>query len=90
MYKINYGSFPHAALRPFDATPRITLENAAAVCKLVDQLRKLKPKAGFDSAPAICVGVFQGPQVKWLVNNAEATETIERLTAAIAKAKQKE
>ena len=76
--------FPHAALLPFDATPRITPEHAQKVADLVDQVRELGI-GEFGPRPAIVVAVWQGALVKYLVDDRQVEETIQNLHKAIAK-----
>ena len=78
--------FPHAALTPFEASPRMDLVTAGRVCDLVEEARRLE-LGGFISPPALVVAVFKSALTKYLVNEPEAAETITRLEAAIARAK---
>ena len=83
--KTGAGEFPHAPLTPFEATPRITPEDAKRICDLIDALRDADPSCTFCAKPAICVAVWVGPLVKWLVNGVEAQETIRRLEKGLEK-----
>lgn len=76
--------FPHAALRPFEATPRIIPSHAKEVADLVDQARELGI-GNFGPRPAIVVAIWQGALVKYLVDDQQAEATIENLHKAIAK-----
>ena len=75
--------FPHASLRPSEATPRISPATARLVIVLVEKLRA-KEVGGFPASPAICVAIWQGGLVKWLVNEEEAQETIKRIEKRLA------
>ena len=75
--------FPHSGLTASDVTPRIDIADAWRVLKLIEKLRK----AGighFDRPPAVCIAVFDGPPVKWLVNQDEVEATLELLEAGVA------
>ena len=76
--------FPHAALKPQDAFPRITPENAGKIMELGRQMIELG-LANIQVTPAIVVAVWQGPLVKYLVDDQQAEATIENLHKAIAK-----
>jgi hypothetical protein len=80
------GTFPHAALTPREAIPRIDVVTAARVCDLVEEARQLG-LGGFVARPALVVALFQGALTKYLVNESEAAATVARLRAAIARAR---
>ena len=84
--KTGAGEFPHAALTPFEASPRMDIVTAARVCDLIEEARALG-LGGFATAPALVVAVFKSALTKYLVNESEAAETVARLEAAIARAK---
>ena len=75
--------FPHAALTPQDAFPRITPENAGKLMDLGRQCIELGI-GKIQVTPAIVVAVWQGPLVKYLVDDQQAEATIENLHRAIA------
>lgn len=76
--------FPHGCLVPEDVIPPIQSRSAATICKLVADA-KAKGIGRLEFA-AIAVAVFDGPMVKWLLDEQQAKETIKRLKQAIAKA----
>lgn len=65
--------FPHSALTPFEASPRITPEHAAEVIRLIDE------NGGYPVTPAIIVAVWTGPLVKYLIDDQQVTDTIRNL-----------
>lgn len=73
--------FPHSALIPMEATPRITPERAEEVIRL------MKANARFPVEPAIVIAVWTGSLVKYLVNDCEAEDTICNLRRASQAAK---
>jgi len=75
---MSIAEFPHAALEPREATPRITPEHAAEVIRLVDKDRS----GAFPVAPAIVIAVWVGGLVKYLIDDEQATDTIHRLRKA--------
>jgi len=74
--------FPHGVLRPEDVTPRIQSRSAATVCNLVTAAAA-RGIGHFDVPAAIIVAVFDGPLVKYLVDEQQVRETITRLQKAI-------
>ncbi len=68
-------SFPHKALTPGDVEPPITLEQTAKLMPLLERLRKDDPEK-FHTPAAVCIAVFQGGLVRWLVNGKEVGGTI--------------
>jgi len=74
--------FPHGSLEPSDVTPRIQSHSAVTVCNLVAAARA-RGIGHFDVPAAIIVAVFDGPLVKYLVDEQQVRETIKRLQEAI-------
>lgn len=68
--------FPDSALIPPEATPRITLANAAEVCRLIDE------NSSYACRPAIVIAVWTGGLVKYLIDDGQVEETIRRLRKA--------
>jgi hypothetical protein len=81
---MNGNQFPHGCLVPEDVIPRIQPSSAAKICKLVADARD--KGIGRLEFAAIAVAVFDGPMVKWILDEQRAKETIKRLKSAIAKA----
>ena len=83
------GAFPHKTLIPEESFPRINLETARKLVEGLDKLRDIDDKAWrrYTASPAICVAVFAGPLVKWVVNENEAADTLRNIEQAIEKAK---
>lgn len=77
------GQFPHAVLTPYDAQPRITVEQAARLLELTAALDDIN-KAGQECAPALMVAFFCKGPVKYVVNGAEAQDTIDNMERALA------
>lgn len=73
--------FPHSALEPFEATPRITPAHAEEVIRLIDEI------GAFPRSPAIVIAVWTGSLVKYLINDVQATDTIRNLRKAAAREK---
>ena len=65
--------FPQTALNPSEATPRITLEQASEIIRLIDE------NGNYPTTPAIVIAVWTGGLVKWIVNGVEAEDTIRNL-----------
>ncbi len=72
------------ALTPFECTPRISPELAAKLVETIDRARGLGI-GNFQTSPAITIHVWPEMFDKEITNEADAEETIERLTAAISK-----
>jgi len=77
------GAFPHGTLLPEDVTPRIKSSSAERCCELIDRARA-NGIGRFNSSAAIIVAVFDGPMVKYLVDEQQVEETIRRLRARLA------
>ncbi len=77
-------SFPHGNLVPEDVTPRIQSRSAATVCDLIAAMNA-RGIGHFDTPAAIIIAVFDGPLVKYLVDEQQVRETIRRAKLAIAK-----
>ena len=80
--------FPHATLRATDAYPRISGETAQKIMDAVEAMMKYPQEEGankFSASPAIRIAVFDGPLVRWIVNDHEAQDTLERLEEALRK-----
>jgi len=83
---VSKDDFPHAALTPFQASPRITPEQAEQLLVLSERLKAIG-KGGQESAPAIMVAFFcQSGLVKYVVNSAEAADTLRNMERALAAA----
>lgn len=80
-------SFPHACLQPSEATPRIAPSLAGEVLIAVETARNLGLCPTIQTAPAICIAVWSGAMVKWLVDEVEAQQTLDNLRGAIERAK---
>ena len=65
--------FPNATLRTDEATPRITPDHAKEVCELIEKLSEVQTPNPFPQRPAICVAVFTEMQVKWLIEDLQAS-----------------
>ena len=70
--------FPHAALNPREATPRITVDHAAEVIRLIEE------NGRYPVAPAIVIAVWVGGLVKYLIDDQHVEETIRNLREAAA------
>jgi len=68
--------FPHGALYPIEAIPRITPEHAEEVIRLIDK------DSGYEVSPAIIIAVWIGSHVKYLVNDQQVMDTIHNLEKA--------
>ena len=78
--------FPHRALTPLEATPRISTDLAGEVLEALRRHDVVFPDHPLaETPPAICIAIWQGPLLKWLVNDAEARQTLDRLRAAEAR-----
>ena len=62
--------FPHSALNPFEATPRITPEHAKEVIRLIDDSGR------YPTTPAIVIAIWTGGLVKYLIDDQQVTDTI--------------
>ena len=74
--------FPHSALNPSEATPRITPAHAEEVIRLIDET------GDFPTSPAIVIAVWTGGLVKYLIDDVQATDTIRNLRKAAAREKE--
>ncbi len=77
-------AFPHGVLTPADVTPRIKSRSAATVCNLIEAA-KARGIGCFETPAAIIVAVFDGPLVRFLIDEQQVRETIKRLQTAIAR-----
>ncbi len=68
--------FPHAALCPREATPRITPAHAEEVMRLIEE------NGSYKDRPAIIIAVWVGGLVKYLVDDQQVEETIRNLHEA--------